>query len=452
MLITPPDSAMPEPVHLAGGLPLVGHAAKLIFRPLEFLQKAHGHGDVVTIGIGRKKAYFVNHPDTLRTMLLTDAARFDKGVHFDKVRSVIGNGLPASSGSFHRKQRKLIRPAFHQASLRAYFDTMMECALARTRSWESASRIDLHAELHAIAIAISVKALASTDIGPRESARMERWVTAIAVGASRRMVDPTGLLEKLPIPSNWRFDRARTGLRTLFDQIIQDYRQNNAVNPDALSILLASYDEQNSDGMSDIQLRDEVISLILAALETTAQALKWLFYVFGEHPDVQQRVREEVDMVSAGGTVAFADMEKFTYTRRVIAEVLRLYPPLYLISRRPTADVQIAGCRIPAGSMVLFSPYALHRDPSLYPEPDRFDPDRWLPDANSQRPQVSYIPFGMGIRSCIGEQFALNEMLVVVTCVLTDWTVHKVPSITVRPRTAFVLSPSAAGVALEPRS
>jgi pentalenene oxygenase len=328
---------------------------------------------------------------------------------------------------------------------------MLECTQAVTGSWVPGREIDLNAALHALAVAISAKALANTSVATELAVEVEGLVNIMAAGVGRRVVDPTGLLEKLPIPSNWRFERARARLRAVFDELIQDYRQNNINGSDVLSILLAARDENTGDGMSDGQLRDEVISILLAGLETSAQALKWIFYALSEHPDTQRRVREEIDRVVTGHTLAFEDLDRLTYTRWVINEVLRLYPPLYFLSRRPTVDVEIAGYRIPAGSTVLFSPYALHRDPGLYPEPDRFDPERWRPGGCAELPRISYVPFGAGIRSCIGEQFALTEMLTVVGCVMRDWAARRTPATTVRPKPTFVLSPSASGVVLEPR-
>jgi cytochrome P450 len=428
-----------------------GHALRLIRRPLDFLREVQAYGDIVLIRLGRTRAYFLSRPEHLHAMLVTNAADFDKGVHYDKARVVVGNGLPASSGAFHRRQRKLIRPAFQKARLCGYFDTMLTCTRSRVESWSTQPDIDLNAEMHALAVTIAAKALASTDVADSVIAEIESLVSILAEGVGRRVVDPTGLLEKLPIPSNRRFDRARARLRAMFEELILEYRRREADCPDVLSILVAARDEDN-EGMSDTQLRDEVVSILLAGLETTAQTLKWTCHALAEHPEVQQRVRVEIEEVLAGRTVQFEDLERLSYTRRVLLEVLRLYPPLYFLSRRPTVDVEIGDLLIPAGSTVLFSPYAVHHDPTLYPDPDRFDPDRWLSRPPSELPPVSYLPFGAGIRSCIGEQFAFIEMLTILSYVLPRWTLRSAPSVDVRPKATFVLTPSTSGVILSPTS
>jgi cytochrome P450 len=441
-----------ELVEVPGALPGVGHALQLARRPLEFLRRAHAYGDVVVIRLGRAKAYFVNQPEALRTLLIREAGSFDKGIHYEKARVSIGNGLAASEGEFHRRQRKLIRPAFQRARIRGYFDVMKQSTLDRMATWP-AQGPDLHAELHALTATIAGRALFSTEFAMATVDDLEQLVDTVAAGVQRRITDPTGLLEKLPLPSIRRFEQALKRMNDSFDAVIREYRGGAGNGADILSLLLAARDETDGEGMSDQQVRDEVCTLLLGGLETTAQVLKWTCYVLGEHPEVQQRVREEVDAVTGGRELDHDHLERLDYTRRMLKEVLRRYPPLYFLSRRPVVDVEVAGHVLPAGSTVLFSPYALQHDPALYPDPERFDPDRWLPGGPAEGlPQISFAAFGAGIRSCIGDHFAMIEMLTVVGCLLQRWTVRRIPSVVVRPKATFVLAPGVPGVELVPRA
>lgn len=422
----------------------MGHLAQLVRRPLDFLREAQACGEVVTIHLGTTKAYFVNQPDTLRAMLVTDHADYDKGVHFDSAKVVIGDSLPVSSGAFHRRQRKLIKPAFQSAMLRDYFEIMRECATAQMDTWTSGT--DLHAALRDLVGTITVRALYSVESAVAATVELAAMIDSLESGVTRRVLDPTGLLEKLPLPANRRFEEAIARTRALVTGFIEESRRAAGGRRDLLSILLAARD--GSEGMSDVQLRDEAVAMMQAGVETTAQVLRWTCHALSEHPEIQQRVRQETDDVLAGREITFDDVDELAFTRRVLLESLRMYPPLYFMSRRAIRDVQVGGHTLPAGSMVLFSAYAVQRDPRLYRDPDTFDPDRWL---TGEPPPVSYLPFGAGLRSCIGERFAMIEMLTVLGSLAQRFTIRRDRSVPVRPKATFILSVGAKGMTLEPR-
>lgn len=435
---------------MPGRLPVVGHLPRLARHQLDFFQAVQARGDVVTISIGPMKAHVVTKPELLHTMLVKNSKDFDKGVHMEKAAQVIGNSLPVSAGAFHRRQRKLIRPVFLQARLREYFDIMLECTLTSLDTWSPDT--DVHREIRKLAGTIAARALFSALTPEQAAEETVGLIDTISSLTTRRILDPTNLLEKLPLPSNRRFDCARNRLRAVADGFVHDYRGAGVDRHDLLSALLAARDDGSGEGMSDRQVSDEAAGFLAAGVEATSQALRWIAQFLGEHPQVQQRMYEEVDEVLAGRLVTFDDRDRLDYTRRVITESLRLYPPVYVGSRRPLTDIEIGDYLLPAGSMVLLCPYALHRDPKLYRDPDRFDPDRWLPGGADQLPAGSYLPFGAGMRSCIGEQFAMIEMLTVLSTLAQRWTLGKLPSVTVRPKVAsFILSPSINGVRLEPR-
>jgi cytochrome P450 len=438
-----------EPKVLPGRLPGAGHVLQLVRRPLEFLREAQSHGDVVRIHLGPIKAYFVNQPETLRSMLVTSQGDYDKGVHFEQAKLVIGDSLPVSDGPFHRHQRKLIHPAFQQTRLREYFEIMRDCTRSRVGAWEQDS--DVHAELRSLVGLITCRALFSAGADESVSAELVRMIDVLDAGVIRRVLDPTGLVARLPLRSNRLFDAHRMRTRELVEKFIDDSRRTGPDRTDLLSTLLDARDDGTGEGMSDEQLRDEAVAMMQAGIETTAQALRWTCHVLSTHEDVQRRVHEEIDTVMEGREVTFDDLGRLALLGRVIREALRMYPPLFLISRRAITDVEVGGYRIPKGSTVLFSSYALHRDAQLYPDPDRFDPDRWLPERAGDQPPVSYMPFGAGIRSCLGERFAQIEMLTVLSTMLQRWTLDRDDSVQVKPKLSFVLSPSANATRLSPR-
>ncbi len=440
MLQTTVSPVGKQPVPMPGRLPLVGHLPRLARRPLEFFQAVQAEGDVVTIGVGPIRTYVLTRPELLQAMLVRNAKEFDKGVHMEKAAHVIGNSLPVSSGAFYRRQRKMIRPAFQQAKLREYFDIMLDTTMACVENWSPATNI--HQEIRRLAGAIAARTLFSALRPEQAATEAVELIDVISSLLTRRILDPTGLVERLPLPSNRRFDRVQGRFRSLAESFIRDYRRDGVDRHDLLWMLLAARDDGSGAGMSNQQVRDEATGFLAAGVEATSQALRWTVRVLAEHPRVLRTVHDEVDRVLSGRLVTFEDLDELDLTRRVLLESMRLYPPIYIGSRRPTVDIQLGDYRLPAGCMILFCPYALHRDPNLYPDPERFDPDRWLPGAAEARPPCSYLPFGAGLRSCIGEHFAMIEMLTVLSTVLQRWTLDTPASVEVRPKVAsFILSP-----------
>ncbi len=430
-----------KPLSMPGAVPLLGHLPALARRPLEFLCAAQARRDVVALRLGVEKAYFVNQPEHLRTLLVTDPARFDKGVQFEKAAAVIGNSLPVSSGAFHRRQRKMIRPAFLQARLREYFEVMLDCSETAARQWSA--DVDIADALRDVVGAITAKTLFSPDFPDDVRVEFTGLVGDLDKGVALRVLDPTGLVGRLPLPVNRRFAQARDRTHELMETFIAQYRRLDDDRHDLMSTLLAARDDGHL--MPDRQVRDEAIAIMQAGFETTARALCWATYVLGQHPDLQRQVRDEVEGV---GPLSYEDLPRLDLTRRVVTEALRMYPPLYLMTRRAIEDVRIGEHTIPRGSTVLFSPYALHHDPVLYPDPSRFDPDRWLPGGRPSVEGVTYLPFGAGLRNCLGERFAMMEMIVVLSAIVRRWTLEPIPGVPVRPKLSFVLAPSATGVRL----
>ncbi len=423
------------------GFPLLGHVPHLLLRPLNFLDSLRHHGDIVVIRLGTKPVYMVNRPDLITRVLIEDAANYDKGVQFDKLRPLLGNGLVMSEGSFHLRQRRLVQPLFHRSRIAEYAELMRHLALDTMGAWLDGQEVAMNRELHALTLKTVIKTLFSTEVRTQIIDEVERSLPILLTGIGRRAVSPADFLERLPTPSNLRFNAALRRIRGVIDEIIREYRHRDADTTDLLSMLLRVRDAETNEGMTDQQVHDEAMTMMVAGSETTANAMSWACHLLAEHPDHQHRVQREIDDVLAGRPITIDDLDKLTYMRQVIRETLRLYPPAFILTRRANTDAELGGHRVPAGSMLAFSIYALHRNPAIYPAPAIFDPDRWLPERAANIPRNAYMPFGTGVRGCIGEPFALLEMQIALSCLAATWTIRPVPGSKIKPITRTVLVP-----------
>jgi len=258
-----------------------------------------------------------------------------------------------------------------------------------------------------------------------------------------RITNPlSGLLDKLPLPANIRWLRAKERLDSTIYRIINERRASGEDRGDLLSMLLLAQDEEGDGGsMTDEQLRDEAMTLFVAGHETTANALTWTWYLLSQHPDVEEKLHEEIDNVLAAKLPTAADVARLRYTEMVFAESMRLYPPAWTLGRRVLSDYQIGPYVVPAGSIVLMSPWVMHRDPRFFPDPLKFDPERWTPEAREARPKFSYFPFGGGPRVCIGEQFAWMEGALLIATIGQQWKMRLAPGQRVEPKAMITLRP-----------
>ena len=430
------------PARLPRALPLVGHALHLLRDPWTFLTAARPLGGVVGIRIGPRPAYLVNDPALIRRVLVGEAKKFDKGVQFEKMRPILGNGLVTAEGQEHLTHRRLVQPAFHHSRIAGYATVMRELSLEMTASWRDGGRIELDRQLTQLALKIVGKTLFSTKLGTEAINEVLRSMPVFLHGIAKRAMAPTRLLEKLPTRENRRFDEANRRLHEVVDRMIAEYRRAGVDHGDMVSMLLLARDEATGEGLGDAQVRDEAITMLLAGSETTSTLLSWIFHVLGQRPDLESALRAEVDEVLGDGPVTVERIGRLAYTRRLVTEALRVYPPAWLITRRTNEPVTLGGVALPAGASILFSPYSLHRDPTFYPDPDRFDPDRWLPERAKDVPRPAFVPFGAGNRQCIGEGFAWTEAMVVLATVTRHWHMRPVAGVEVRMTPAATLRPS----------
>jgi cytochrome P450 len=439
---------MPVPV-APGRWPVLGHTTSMLLRRFEFTSSLRDHGEIVKIFLGPLPAYYVTSPRLVHQVLVTDGASFRKGAMFDKFVPYLGNGLVLSNGAFHLRQRRLIQPAFHREQIARYAETMVRAAADLTSSWQPGHVRVIEEDMQALAVTVVGEALFSTEMGQRAIAEVRQSIFVVIKQGMIRALSPK-FVEKLPIPGNRQFDAAIERMRSIVLEVIASWRADGVDHGDLLSMLLTAQDDSGT-GMTDQQTYDEVLTLLTAGIETTALALSWVFHEIARNPEVEQRLHAEVDEVLDGRPVTVDDVPKLTYTMRVVNEVLRMYP-IWILMRRATVEVDLGGERIPVGTEVIVSPHALHSDPGSYDEPDRFDPDRWLPERAKDLPKGAFIPFGAGTRQCIGNVFAQTEIVITIATVVAKWRLVPVPDKPVRTKFTSAAYPDGLLMTAVPRS
>ena len=424
------------------GLPIVGSLFEFRRDPTGFsLRIAREYGDAAYFRLGRQHAVQLNHPDLIRDVLVTNHRQFQKGRGLGFAELIFGNGLVCSEGEFHLRQRRLIQPAFHRERLAAHVPGVLQAAVVAGRRWRAGQTLDMFNEMMHVTASVAAKALFSSDVDA-EYKQVAQDLTIIFEFLDPRTVPFARVVSKLPTPSRGRFLAARQRLDALIYGLIRSRRASGGKCSDLLGMLLSAQDNEGDGlGMSDKQVRDEAMTMFLAGHETTATALTWTWYLLAQHPLVEKRLHEELDTVLGGRLPTFADLERLSYTRMVIAESMRLYPPIWLITRRALRDYSFAEWLVPAGTSIGMSQYVMHRDRRYYPDPDRFDPMRWTEDEVAKRPKYSYFPFGGGLRLCIGEPLAWMEAMLILATLCPTWQVRIAPGFEPRLQALIGLRP-----------
>ncbi|MER5777586.1 cytochrome P450 [Streptomyces sp. NPDC002039] len=425
-----------------GRLPLLGHALQLWRQPIAFLESLRDHGDIVRLDIGTWPVHILTSPEHVHAVLVQQAQRFGRGRIFDRLRPVFGNGIVTTDGEFHRKQRRMMQPAFHRSHITDYTEVMSRQAESMSASWTPGREISMVTEARGYAMSSVAEMIFSGELSWPAITEVHRSLPIVLEGMLVRAIMPK-VLDRLPIPYNQRFDAAATRLRRTIDEVIAQYSaEKGAEGHDLLSLLLSSVDAESGATMAAEQVRDEVIAIMLAGTETSATTLAWVFHELGRHPEVERRLHEEVDAVVGTRPVRAEDIPRLAYTNSVFQEALRLHSPL-LFTRRALAPLTLGGVSIPEGAELAYSPYALHRDPALFRDPTVFDPDRWQQEGNERGRAQKYIPFGAGQHKCIGDSFAVTEILTAVASVASRWRLVPAPGVTVREVPAGIPQPSA---------
>ncbi|MEO7964527.1 MAG: cytochrome P450, partial [Gemmatimonadaceae bacterium] len=359
------------------------------------------HGDVAMVCIGSQPLVILSHPDDIRDVLVTNQKSFIKGRALERAKLLLGEGILTSEGETHLRQRRLIQPAFHRSRIAGYAAQMTAAAAEARERWVDGAVMDANTEMMRVTLDIVASTLFNANVDG-EASEIAAAINATFAAFDFGFAPFAAIMDRLPTPRRRRFERGRARLDATIYRLIRERRASGEDRGDLLSMLLLARDvDGDGAGMSDEQIRDEALTLFLAGHETTANLLSWTWLLLSRHADVELRLQEEIDSALGDRLPTMDDLPALPYTRQVLAESMRLYPPAYMIGRRSTVPYRLRDFAFAPQTIFLMPQYIVHRDPRWWPDPDRFDPSRWaVPDEG--RPKFAYFPFGAGTRICIG--------------------------------------------------
>jgi cytochrome P450 len=440
------------PPGLKRNLPL--YLFSRFFRPgnpillFEYLNATYG--PAAHYRLGASDIIVLQEPEFVQEILVNQPHNFIKERTQRRMKILLGEGLITSDGETHKRQRRIAAPAFHRRRIQAYGSVMVERAAAMRALWQAGVEQNIAAEMMRLTLQVVARTLFNTDV-TEDVLSINQEVNAI-MGLYNFLVALPRAESYLhwPVPGLMRFRRARRQLDTVVHRMIAQHRADGVDRGDLLSMLMAARDdERDHSGMTDEQLRDEVLTIFLAGYETVANALTWTWYLLAQNPSAEARMHEEIDTVLGARLPSIEDLAQLRYTEMVLAESMRLYPPAWAMGRQAVCDVEVGPYKLPAGSYLFFSQYIIQRSERFFPDPLRFDPERFTPEAKASRPRFAYFPFGGGSRQCIGESFAWMEGVLIVATIAQRWRLRLVPGqkievqpkITLRPRGSIRMVP-----------
>lgn len=436
--VTTPLAAMAGP----RGHWLWGSLPELRLDMLTFFERqARAYGDMVPIRFADRRIALVSHPRAIEEVLVTENRKFTKHYAIQLLRSTLGNGLLNNEGESWLRQRRLCQPAFGRDRIEAYGATMISLCEKLLGEWSRQPRRDLHADMMHVTLDIAAKTLLNVDVGD-DSRQVSECIDAIMDDFTYRFQSALTPPLWVPTAHNRRLNGSIRRLDKLILSIIAERRASGQDKGDLLSMLVQVRDEDDGTGMTDRQLRDEVVTMLLAGHETTAVTLSWTWYLLARNPGVEEKLLAELDAVLGGRLPTAADMPRLVYCERVIREAMRLFPPAYTIGRQAKEAVEIDGCLIPKGTNILMSQWIVHHDPRWFEDPLAFNPDRWNDNLAGRIPKYAYFPFGGGPRICIGNMFAMLEAVLLLATILPRYKITLDPTQHVIPRPAVTLRPA----------
>ncbi len=431
----------PPPRFLIGNLPLFNSDPLAIYT-----RWAREYGDILYYRAAWMDVYFLNHPNLIEQVLVSQSQNFAKDKVIQNSRWFLGEGLLTSEGSGWLRQRRLSQPAFHRERMAAYGRTMAAYTEEMLDNWQDGEVRDIHQEMMQLTMRIVAKVLFSVEV-KEDTQRVAAALNVLMRHTSGgRMILPP-VMRHVPVPAMIRVKRAVRELDDIVDRIIQKRRASGEDTGDLLSMLMAARDEDGS-GMTDRQLRDEILTFLLAGHETTAVSLSWTWYLLSQHRAVEEKLDHELSEILGGRTPQLEDLPRLSYTEKVVKESMRLFPPAWSLARTVTKEIEIAGYRLPVGANVVMSQWILHRDPRFFEDPESFNPERWTAEATQRLPKFAYFPFGGGQRLCIGAAFATMEANLLLAAIAQRFRLRLVPghdaaalpSITLRPKHGMRMS------------
>lgn len=430
----------------AGSIPLLGHAIQLIRDNLGFIASLRSdYGPLVEITLQPgTRTVVVQDPALIRTMLVDLAPTLDKGRFFEKMGQLLGDSLVTAAGQEHVRKRRKLQPAFSRAEVARYVDIMREEVTSTVDAWRPGQTLDVREAMVRLSLDMLAKTVFSGSLDEGTFRRLRRDLSVVMNGVGARIMLPDWA-EKLPLPFNRRFNEARDAVRAMVRTAVDELQDSGHDSGDMLSLLLRAGDPDSGEPLTAHQICSEILTLAVAGTETTASILSWILYELARHPEIEARVLAELREVLGDRPVTFADVPRLRYLRRVVDEATRLHHTGWLVTRRTTTQTRLGQWTLPAGTELAYCQHALHRDPDLFPDPLTFDPDRWLETAQPP-PTGAFLPFGAGKHKCIGDHFALTEIITAMATILRavrlesadTRSVRPVARATVRPRTLLM--------------
>ncbi|MBH8561916.1 cytochrome P450 [Nostoc sp. CENA67] len=410
-----------------------------------YLDSWQKFGDLFRFYIGPKALYVVTNPYYVQHILVDSHQSYGKGAAYDGLKLLLGEGLFTSDGELWQRQRRLMQPFFTENKIKKFGAAMSEATLQMLERWqpyvENGESLEITAEMERLTMSIIGQTMLSVDTGDRNTEigqALKTGLTYIAQRATKLFNVPLFI----PTASNCPFKQARNSIDKFIYNLIAERRNDSQQQPkDLLSELLQARDDESGKGISEKQLRDEILTIFVAGSDTTTTALTWTWYLLSQHPEVKHKLYAELETVLGGRTPTVEDMPRLKYTKMVILESLRLYPPVWTIPRSSVKEDVVDGYHIPANSTVLISQYIAHRHPDFWPEPEKFEPERFTPEKSKERPTYAYFPFGGGPRTCLGIHFSMLEAQLILATVAQRYELNLVPGHVVEAETVAQLRP-----------
>lgn len=437
-----------------GIFPLLGHGIALYRRPLAFLNSLPAYGDLVEIRLGPQRAWMVCHPELTHEML-NDPHTFDKGGPlYDRLGNLMGDGLVTCRQPTHRAKRRLLQPGFRPSRVAACADLVAEEAESVCDAWPAGRTVAVTETMMTLTTRVMSRVLLSDSLDDPTTAEVRDCLTDVVRGLFVRTVVPIDVLFRLPTPANRRYRRALSRLHAIIDAVIA--RRRRAPDRDDVlgTLLRATRSDGEAAAITDQEVHDHLITLLLTGVETQALCLASAFSLLARHPEAERRLHTELDSVLADGRRPGPDdLPHLVHTRCVVSETLRHSSPGWLFTRVATRETELAGCRLPEGATVLYSPYLLHHDPASFPDPERFDPGRWLPGRPTAEQRRAMMPFSAGNRKCLGDEFAMTEATLALATIAGRRRLRHLPGhVDRKPRPGITMGPRSLVMACESRS
>lgn len=435
----------PPPIpRAAGSVPLLGHAIQLVRDNLGFIASLRtDYGPLVEITLQPgTRTLVVQDPDLIRTMLIDLGPSLDKGRFFEKMGQLLGDSVVTAAGQDHVRKRRQLQPAFGRPEIARYVDIMRAETNAAVDSWIPGQQLDVREAMVKLSLDMLAKTVFAGSLDEATFRRLRDDLSVVMNGVGARVMLPDWV-ERLPLPFNRRFNAARDAVRATITQAVAELQHSEQDTGDMLSLLLHSRDEETGRPLTGHQISSEILTLAVAGTETTASVLSWALYEITRDADIERAVRDELDVVLEGRPIAFEDLARLPYLDRVIRETLRLHHTGWLVTRRTVTQTRLGPWSVPAGTELAYCQHALHRDPELFPEPLTFNPDRWLEDAQAEAFTPSaFLPFGAGKHKCIGDRFALTELVTAIATIIRRARFEIPPRHEVRPVARATVRPS----------